>query len=62
VKATSFIKKLKLIIKMTKKNKPWGLAHLCKAAKLYKKINKATTSSTIVVTKNPRLWKNDWRK
>jgi hypothetical protein len=62
VKVILFIKKLKLAIRTTKENKPWGLAHLCRAAKLYKKLNKATTGSTIVVTKNPRLWKNDWRK
>jgi len=56
------IKKLKSAIKMTEEDKSWGLVRMCKTAKLYEKLTKATQQHTIIVTKNPRLWKNDWRK
>ena len=56
------IKKLKLAAEMTDDGNSWGLVRMCKTAKLYKQLNKATKKTTVVVTKNPRLWKNDWNK
>ena len=47
---------------MTDDGNSWGLVRMCKTAKLYKQLNKATKKTTVVVTKNPRLWKNDWNK
>ena len=34
---------------MTEEDKSWGLVRMCKTAKLYKQLNKATIESTIVV-------------
>jgi len=56
------IKKIKLAAKMADDGNSWGLVRMCKTAKLYKKLTKATKQHTIIVTKNPRLWKNDWKK
>ena len=56
------IKKLKLAAKMADDGNSWGLVRMCKTAKLYKQLNKATIGLTVVVKKNPRLWKNDWKK
>jgi hypothetical protein len=44
------IKKIKLAAEMTDDGKSWGLVRMCKTAKLYKQLNKATTKSTVVVT------------
>ena len=56
------IKKIKLAAEMTDDGNSWGLVRMCKTAKLYKELTKATQQHTIIVTKNPRLWKNDWKK
>ncbi len=56
------IKKIKLAAEMTDDGNSWGLVRMCKTAKLYKQLNKATKNSTVVVKKNPRLWKKDWNK
>ena len=47
---------------MTDDGNSWGLVRMCKTAKLYKQLNKATKNSTVVIKKNPRLWKSDWKK
>jgi len=44
---TSPIKKLKLAVKMTEEDKSWGLVRMCKTAKLYKELTKATQQHTI---------------
>ena len=56
------IKKIKLAAKMADDGNSWGLVRVCKTAKLYKQLNKATMKSTVVIKKNPRLWKSDWKK
>ena len=43
------IKKIKLAAEMTDDGNSWGLVRMCKTAKLYKQLNKATKNSTVVV-------------
>ena len=43
------IKKIKLAAEMTDDGNSWGLVRMCKTAKLYKQLNKATKNSTVVI-------------
>jgi len=56
------IKKIKLAAEMTDDGNSWGLVRMCKTAKLYKQLNKATTESTIVVNEINRRRMHGIRK